>query len=327
MGCWTGAVMLPPLALAMEFGLRPATTSLVVPMSLSLNGNLVVLAKALAAAVLQGGARPAALEAGRRLRGLIEGGRRPRLTVVRSWSTHDLLLRYWLAASGIDPEDAVDIMVVPPAEMPQALAAGRIDGFCAGAPWGAVAARMEAGRAVVLSSDIWRNHPEKCLAVRAEWAERHPNVLQSVLRALLRAGPVCDDAAGAAALATLLAGPDWVGAPADLVAASLPGGLRGDVDCSTFSAHMAAFPWRSHARWFTTQMARWRNLPADAGERAERVYRPDLYAQAARILGRPIPLVEREPEGGHEVPWSLAAEPAPVPMEPGVFCDGARFEG
>jgi NitT/TauT family transport system ATP-binding protein/nitrate/nitrite transport system substrate-binding protein len=324
-GLLDGAVMLPPLALAMELGLRPAATGLLVPMSLSLNGNSVVLAEALAAAVLRDGARPSTLEAGRRLRGLLEVGRRPRLAVVQGWSTHNLLLRYWLAASGIDPEGAVDITVVPPAEMPQALAAGRIDGFCAGAPWGAVAARMEAGRAVVLSSGIWQNHPEKCLAVRADWAERHPDILQSVLRALLRAGPACDDPAGAADLAALLAGPDWVGVPADLVAASLPGGAGGDVDRSTFAAHAAAFPWRSHARWFTTQMARWHSLPADAVERAERAYRPDLYAQAARAVGQPVPLADRKPEGAHRAPWSLTAEPAPIPMEPDVFCDEARF--
>jgi NitT/TauT family transport system ATP-binding protein/nitrate/nitrite transport system substrate-binding protein len=326
-GLLDGAVMLPPLALAMEFGLRPAATRLIVPMSLSLNGNSVVLAEELAAAVMPDGTRPPALEAGQRLRGLLEGGqKRPRLAVVHAWSTHDLLLRFWLAASGIAPEEAVDITVVPPAEMPQALAAGRIDGFCAGAPWGAVAARIGAGRAVVLSSDIWCNHPEKCLAVRADWAERHAPVLQAAMRALLRAGLACDDTAGTDDLAALLATPGWVGVPADLVAASLPGGAGGNVDRSVFGAHAAAFPWRSHARWFAAQIARWRSLPADAAERAERAYRPDLYAQAARDLGLPVPLSDHKIEGGHASAWHLAADPSPIAMLPDGFCDEAYFE-
>ncbi|MBR0647992.1 CmpA/NrtA family ABC transporter substrate-binding protein, partial [Plastoroseomonas hellenica] len=194
-GLLDAAVLPPPLGLAMEFGLRPAATRLIVPLSLSLNGNSIVLAEALAKPLLDGGPVPPPLETGRRLRGLIAKGLRPRLAVVHGFSTHDLLLRYWLAACGIDPEEAVELSVLPPSEMPQALADGRIDGFCAGAPWGAVAARSGAGRTLLLSSAIWRNHPEKCLALRADWAERHPAPLLGVLRALLRAGAACDEPA------------------------------------------------------------------------------------------------------------------------------------
>jgi NitT/TauT family transport system ATP-binding protein/nitrate/nitrite transport system substrate-binding protein len=326
-GLLDAAVMPPPLALAMDLGLRPAAARLVVPVSLSLNGNSIVLAERLAAPLLGGGTRPPALEVGRRLADIIRGGLRPRLAVVHAFSTHDLLLRYWLAASGIDPENGVELSVVPPPEMPEALAAGRIDGFCAGAPWGAVAARAGTGRTVVLSSAIWRNHPEKCLAVRADWAERHPQLLQAVLRALLRAGRICDDPASAEMLAALLAAPDWIGLPVDLLATSLPGYGGGESDGSVFAAHATGFPWRSHARWFATQMARWRSLPEDATERAARAYRPDLYAQAARALGLPVPLVEEKTEGAHDAPWLLPADPTALAMLPDPFCDGACFGG
>lgn len=326
-GLLDAAVLPPPLGLAMELGLRRAATRLIVPLSLSLNGNSIVLAEALAATLLAGRPAPPALEAGRRLRGLIAEGLRPRLAVVHGFSTHDLLLRYWLAASGIDPEEAVELSVLPPSEMPQALAAGRIDGFCAGAPWGAVAARSGAGRTLLLSSAIWRNHPEKCLALRADWAERHPAPLQGVLRALLRAGAACDEPDGAAALAALLAAPDWVGVPAGLLAASLPGGSGQDADRTVFAAHAAGFPWRSHARWFAAQMARWRPLPAGAVARAAGAYRPDLYAEAARAVGLSVPDRAEKTEGGHDAPWMLPAEPQPLPMLADGFCDGARFEG
>lgn len=325
-GLLDAAVMLPPLALAMELGLRPAAGRLVVPMSLSLNGNSVVLGKDLAAAVMPGGVRPPALEAGQRLGRLIEASRlRPRLAVVHAFSTHDLLMRYWLAASGIDPKQAVELTVIPPPEMPEALVSGRIDGFCAGAPWGAVAARLGAGRAVTLSSGIWRNHPEKCLAVRAEWAERHAPALHAAMRALLRAGLACDDPVTSHALATLLAEPGWIGVPAELIAGSLAGGVGSDVDRSFFAAHAAMFPWRSHARWFAGQMGRWRTLPPDAAERAEQAYRPDLYAEAARSLGLPVPRIDRKPEGGHGAGWSLEADLTPIPMLPDEFCDHAQF--
>jgi NitT/TauT family transport system ATP-binding protein/nitrate/nitrite transport system substrate-binding protein len=327
-GLLDAAVMLPPLAIAVTLGLRgPAATPLLVPSGLSLNGNAVVLAPKLAEAVLGGESpAPAPLEVGRRLRARLASRPRPRLAVVHAFSTHDLLLRYWLAASGIDPERDVAITVVPPAETAGALAAGRIEGFCAGAPWGAVAERAGVGRVIVPSSAIWRNHPEKCLAVAAGWAGKAPEALQALLRALLRAGARCDDPAGAGALAELLAEPARVAVPADLIAATLPGRV-GEENRSVFAAHVAGFPWRSHARWFVRQMARWRPLPADAAERAERLYRPDLHARAARALGLPVPLADRKVEGGHDQTWELPAAPAPIPMQPDGFCDGARFEG
>jgi ABC-type nitrate/sulfonate/bicarbonate transport system substrate-binding protein len=299
--------MLPPLALAMSIGLRPAGAPLIVPMSLSLNGNSVSVSERLAAPILTGG-RPKPLAAGHRLRRLIAGGARPVLAVVHGWSTHDLLLRYWLAASGIDLQREIAWTVVPPAEMVEALAAGRIDGFCAGAPWGAMAARAGFGRTVAVSSAIWRNHPEKCLAVRAAWATDHPAKLQAVLRALLAASIRCDDPAEAPGLAALLAEPSFVGVPADAIAASLPGGEGGDVDRSIFAAHGATFPWPAHARWFLDQMARWRELPPglDIAAAAERVYRPDLYAIAARAMGMTMPEAE--------------------PAERNAFCDGAAFQ-
>jgi NitT/TauT family transport system ATP-binding protein/nitrate/nitrite transport system substrate-binding protein len=290
-GLLDAAVMLPPLALAMALGLRGPGTPLVVPMGLSANGSSIVLGRDLAEPVLEGGQPPSPLEAGRRLGLLLRSWpRRPRLAVVHAFSTHDLLLRHWLAASGIDPERAIEFVVVPPAETAEALARGRIDGFCAGAPWGAVAARAGLARTVALSSAIWPGHPEKCLVVRADWAARHPVRLQGLLRALLRAGLACDDPADAGAVAALLAERSRVGVPAGLIAPSLAGGEPSpDVDRSLFAAHGVTFPQRAHARWLAGEMARWRELPADAAAVAERLYQPSLHAEAAQAVGLPLP--------------------------------------
>jgi two-component system, oxyanion-binding sensor len=320
-GLLDAAVMLPPLALAMSLGLRAAGTELLVPMSLSLNGNSVTLSTALAEPILDS---RSALEAGRRLRALVPGRAPPRLAIVHARSTHHLLLRYWLAASGIDPDRYVSIGVIPPAEMVASLAAGRIDGFCAGAPWGVMAARDGLGRNVVTSAEIWRNHPEKCLAVRADWAQQRPVQLQALLCALLHAARRCDDPAEAPSLAALLAQDRYIGVPADAIAASLAGSAPGG---SVFFAQAATYPWRSHAHWFLDQMARWGDVPAalDRDAAAMRIYRPDLHAEAARALGLAMPRTDRKPEGGHEEPWRLAADPTPIEMAPDPFCDGAHF--
>jgi NitT/TauT family transport system ATP-binding protein/nitrate/nitrite transport system substrate-binding protein len=288
-GLLDAAVMLPPLAIAMALGLRGPPTPLVVPMGLSLGGNAVVLASALAGPMLAGGERPGAGEAGYRLARLLAArGRPPRLAVVHGFSTHDLLLRAWLAGSGIEPERDVELVVVPPAETAEALATGRIEGFCAGAPWSAVAARAGLGRAVVRSSGIWPGHPEKCLAVRTDWAERHPAALQAILRALIRAGLACDEPARTGDIAALLAEPSRVGVPAALIRPSLAGGdPHPDLDRSLFAAHGATVPRPEQACRFVAEMARWRELPADAAELAERLYRPDLHAEAAIAVGLP----------------------------------------
>lgn len=277
-GLLDGAIMLPPLALAMTLGLRRPAAPLLVPLSISRNGNAIVLATEHANAVRGDGPEdPVAL--GRRLRALL-AVRKLRLAVVHNWSTHDLLLRSWLAASGIDPDRDIDLSVVPPPEMPEALASGRIDGFCAGAPWPAVAAATGAGRTILRSSAIWPDHPEKCLAVRADFAAFRPEALLSVMRALLRAGTVCDDPAETAAIAAELAKPRWLGVSAELIAGSLPGGRDPDLDRSSFAASGGMQPFPEHAAWFVTQMARWAILPDDAQTRAQACYRSDLFRLA-----------------------------------------------
>lgn len=209
-GLIDGAVMLPPLALAVSLGLRGARAPLVVPMSLSLKGNTITLAERSGAVILgsDGGESPvSARAAAQRFAMLIRDRARARLglAVVHVYSTHNLLLRYWLAAGGLDPDRDVELTVVPPAQTVEALRTGRIVGFCAGAPWGVVAARTGIGRTVAVTSEIWNNHPEKVLALGARWAEENPDRLQRLLRALLRAARYCDDAANALAVAALVA--------------------------------------------------------------------------------------------------------------------------
>jgi NitT/TauT family transport system ATP-binding protein/nitrate/nitrite transport system substrate-binding protein len=268
-GVLDGAIMLPPLAIAMALGLRPPATRLVIPVGISRNGNAVTLATPLADAVLADGpAPPEAIAA--RLRPFLP----LRLASVHAFSTHDLLLRLFLESGGIDPAGDIAFSVVPPPDMPRALLQGRVDGFCAGAPWGAVAAEAGAGRTVAVSSAIMPDHPEKCLAMRAEWAETEQ--LRAVVRALDRAGHACADPAETPDLARLLAGSDWVGVPAALIAASLPGGVGGQVDVSAFGAPSAKV---TEGLWFVQQMRRWRTLPANAETVVAAMYPPNRVAK------------------------------------------------
>lgn len=287
-GLLDAAVMLPPLALAAVLGLRGPVARLVVPMSLTQGGNAVVLANAAAAAVAAGG-----------VLGWLRGQpTRPRLAVVHAFSTHNLLLRYWLAASGVDPDRDIETVVVPPEDVVSALAAGRIAGFCAGAPWGDVAAARGAGQVLLGTSSIWPHHPEKCLAVGSAWAEAQPEALVHLLRAVLQAQILCDRPEEAPAIAALLARPDGLGLPEAATLAGLPGGSG--MEQIGFHAGAAWFPAQAHALWFLRQMQRWGWLSADAALEAvaRSVYRPDLLAPALAAEGilspQALPALEGE---------------------------------
>ena len=204
------------------------------PAALSLNGNAVTLTARWADPVSDANGAVAVLDSARRFAAAIRRrGEKPVLGVVHTFSTHNLLLRYWLATGGIDPDRDVIFTVVPPAETADALASGKIDGFCAGAPWGEVAARAGAGRTVATSHAIWNHGTEKVLAMRQRIAEEYPERLQAVLRAVLRAAAYCDDPGNSPSVAIILAQEHYLGIPAEIILTSLPARRREAADVPT----------------------------------------------------------------------------------------------
>ncbi len=260
-GLLDGAVMLPPLAIACVAGLRGRKTELVVPMGLSANGNAITLASALARDYLGFGI------------GGLTVRKRLRLAVVHGFSTHDLLLRDWLAAAGADPEKDVEITVLPPAEMVSGLAAGAIDGFCAGAPWGQVAAHAGLGFIAMRSCEIWPDHPEKCLALRADLVARDPAGVTGILRALYKSGRKCAKAEQRPALAALLAQPGYLNLPASLLELAL-----NPDDGGPLFTHQR--PEVADEKWFAAKMLRWCKAPPDRLSTVPNLSRPDLFLDA-----------------------------------------------
>jgi NitT/TauT family transport system ATP-binding protein/nitrate/nitrite transport system substrate-binding protein len=280
-GVLDAAVMLPPLALAACAGLRGPKARLLVPMSLSQGGNAIVTSMEVTASLTEGNEQPRL----RLLDWLRPQATPPRFAVVHAFSTHNLLLRYWLASGGADPDRDIETVVIPPENVVEALAAGSIAGFCAGAPWGDVAEREGAGRILVGTSTIWPFHPEKCLCVGEAWADANPDLLQRLLRAVLLAQIRCDRPEDAPMIAALLADPNGLRLPEQASRASLPGGTA--AECIRFYSREAWFPARTHARWFLGQMRRWGWLDetTDIEALAARVYRPDLLAPAVEAEG------------------------------------------
>lgn len=327
-GFLDAAVIVPPLAFAVELGMRGLAQPMIIPCNLSLGGNTVTLARDLAAAVRviaagQSLSLPQALSVGLR-----QASSPPSLGIVHSYSSHNLLLRYWLAGGGLEAGRDVQLTVIPPARAVEALAAGKIAGFCAGAPWGEIAARAGVGATIASSKDIWQNAPEKAFAVRARWAEAQPEALHGAIRALLRAAQFCDAPENASYTAALLSRHRYVDVDSHALLSSLPGGAIAQENLSVFWRNAATFPWRSHALWFLRQMARWDLIDPrlDLRALAMRVYRPDIYRAVVAPLGLPLPRHDAKIEGAHAAPWQMDAAPGPLAMGPDRFCDGAVFD-
>lgn len=279
-GLLDAAIMPPPLALAAVAGLTGPKTRLVVPLSLSQAGNAIIVSPAAASSLEQGGSSRLQLTDWLRAQ-----PSRPRFAVVHQFSTHNLLLRYWLAAGGADPDQDIDTVVIPPENVVDALAAGTITGFCAGAPWGDLAERQNIGRTLLGTSAIWPFHPEKCLCVAQTWAEAYPDVLHRFLCAVLQAQLRCDLPEEAPNIASLLADPNGLNLPEAASRAALPGGTG--LEQIRFHTREAWFPARAHALWFLGQMRRWDWLPddVDLDLLAGTVYRPDLLASGVEAEG------------------------------------------
>lgn len=332
------AHQLAPMPIAANLGLTPLAIKTIAPIALGLGGNAITVSNALWAQMADSGASadldPSA--AGRALQRVVaQGTPTLRFGVVHPFSGHNYELRYWLAASGIDPDRDVEIVILPPPLMADALAAGTLDGYCVGEPWGTAATVAGTGHIATVKAAIWRSSPEKVLGVAAAWAEREPDALAALLRALSRAAQWCSDKANHRELADMLAGQSYIARPADWLLHSLSGALNvggGDI-CRVQEffepfAKAATFPWKSHALWFYSQMVRWGQVahtPENAAI-ARETYRPDIYRSALNGLGVALPSANAKVEGALLTSTPVGSAGASLTLGPDGFFDSALFD-
>src|SRR5436305_9642678 len=288
-GHFDAAHMLAPMPLAASLGLGCAPTPTLAPFALGFGGNAITLSNALVARMnTPVDADPA--EQARALARALKGGPAPTLAVVHPFSGHNYDLRYWLAFAGLDPDRDVKLIVLPPSLMNQAMGAGEIDGFCAGEPWNSLAVDAGLGAIVAVKSALWRQGPDKVLGLTADFAARRPEALTRLLRALHAAAAFASAPTNHERLAAVLARPEYLDAPAGIILRALQGRIvmrwgeaaRAIPDFLEFHRCAANYPWRSHALWFASQMARWGQIAPSAENfaAAGAAYRPALYRAA-----------------------------------------------
>ena len=210
---------------------------------------------------------------------------------------HDLWMRYWLAAGGVDPDSDISVVPVPPPQMVANMKVGNMEAFCVGEPWNAQLVNQKQGYSALVTGDLWKDHPEKAFAMRADWVDKNPNAAKAMLMAVQEAQQWCEKAENKDEMVEIISKQKWFKVPAkDIIERS-----KGNIDYGDgrivkdyaykmkFWADNASYPYKSHDLWFLTENIRWGKLPADTDTKKiiDQVNREDLWKEAATALGVP----------------------------------------
>jgi len=293
-GLFDAAHLLAPVAIASSLGLGHVKVPITAPFNLGLNGNAISVSPALHAALMAeiDGDPFDPMATALALARVVAARRKSGADALTfgmtfPFSTHNYQLRFWMAAGGVDPDEDVRLVVLPPPYMVDSLRNGHVDAFCVGAPWNSIAVDLGIGRILHFASDILISAVEKVLAVRQDWSERNPDVVAALVRAHIRAADFIEQPQNRAEAARILAQPERIGVDADVIQRTLDGRLKvaPDGTIRTSSRYLlvgregAARPDPAQAAWLYAQMIRWgqTTFSPDALKAAKAVFRPDLY--------------------------------------------------
>lgn len=308
-GLFDAAHLLAPVAIASSLGLGHVRVPILAPFNLGLNGNAITVSPELHAALAAsaGGDLRDPMTSAKALARVVaerrKQGRDP-LTfgMTFPFSTHNYQLRFWMAAGGVDPDEDVRLVVLPPPYMVESLASKHVDAFCVGAPWNSVAVDLGVGHILHFVSEILARAAEKVLAVRQRWAQDNPDLLLRLVRAHGKAAAFVENPDNHPEVAAMLAAPNRIGCDAEVIMRTLTGRLKVSPDGTVRASDRylligranAARPDPVQAAWLYAQMVRWRQ--ADFSDallaQAQAVFRPDIYDKA---FGPAVPMPAGEP--------------------------------
>jgi len=246
------------------------------------------------------------------------GGKEIKCAVTFPGGTHDLWMRYWLSASGINPDKDISTIVIPPPQMVTNMKENSMEAFCVGEPWNGQLVNQKLGYTALTTGELWNNHPEKSFAMRADWVDKYPKATKALLMAIQEAQVWCDKMENKEEMAKILSKREWFKAPAQDIVDRAKGKFDyGDGRIVENSPHLmkfwadnASYPFQSHELWFLTEDIRWGYLPASLDKKAliKKVNREDLWKEAAKAIGQE------------------AAIPASTSRGVETFFDGIKFD-
>ena len=334
------AHMVAPLAIAATLGRGRPAQPLSVPFVLGLNGNAVTMTRDLASQVRPAGQLGDPAKIGAALaevvRARLAAGNPLRFGVVHRYSSHNYMLRYWLAACGIAPDRDVVITTIAPPFCADALELGEVDAICVGEPWNSVAVERGVGEIVLLTAQIWRRGVEKVLALREPVLDERQGEIEALLRALVQAARHFVDPENWEINAAILARAEYLDGSPELIHHAISdhlllarGGALIHVPDFMFQYREAAnFPWVSQAEWLYTQMVRWDGMAFDSQDagRAAQVFRPDVYRSALSSTAEPLPGASSKVEGSLGKTTVVGTQQGAMTLESNRFFDGGVFD-
>jgi len=303
-GLFEAAHLLAPVAIASSLGVGHVRVPIVAPFNLGINGNAITVSPSLYAAIMAEieGDRLDPMATAQALARVV-AARRKRgaepLTFAMTFpfSTHNYQLRFWMAAGGVDPDEDVRLVVLPPPFMVESLENGHVDGFCVGAPWNSIAVDHGVGHILHFVADILVHAAEKVLGIRQGWAEKNPEIVAGLVRAMSRAAEFIEESGNRPEAARMLARPERIGVDAEVIQRTLDGRLKISPDGTIrenaryllVGRERAGRPDPVQAAWLYSQMVRWAqtSVSAEALKTAMSVFRPDLYDAALAIPASP----------------------------------------
>jgi nitrate/nitrite transport system substrate-binding protein len=225
--------------------------------------------------------------------------------------THDLWIRYWLAAGGIDPDKDIETITVPPAQMVANMKVGTMDCFCVCEPWNLQLINQRIGYTAITTGELWNLHPEKSLGMRASFVDKNPKAAQAILMAVMEAQMWCEKPENHAEVAQICSKRNWINCPVNDITDRVKGrfdyGLPGKVvekhpQMMRYWNDFASYPFQSHDLWFITEDIRWGKFEpeVDAAALIKKVNREDLWREAAKALSVPAAQIPNSTSRGKE---------------------------
>ena len=245
---------------------------------------------------------------------------------------HDLWMRYWLAANGIDPNKEADLVVIPPPQMVANMQTGTMDTFCVGEPWNQRLVNKKLGYTAAQTGEFWKLHPEKAFSMRADWVDKHPKAAQALVMAIQEAQMWCDDPANLDEMCEIVAQDKYIKANVADIKPRLAGTVDyGDgrvVQNSPFAMRFwrdnSSFPFKSHDAWFVTEDMRWGYLPAstDINALVNKVNRADIWKAAAEAIGQKAAIPASDSRGKETFFDGVVFDPE----NPKAYLDGLKIK-
>ena len=223
-------------------------------------------------------------------------GKEVKAAITFPGGTHDLWMRYWLAAGGINPDKDISTIPVPPPQMVANMKVGNMEAFCVGEPWNAQLVNQGLGFTAFTTGELWNNHPEKAFSMRADWVDKNPKAAKALLMAVQEAQIWCDKPENKEEMCKIISKREWFKVPAKDIVERAQGKfnygngkvVENSPHLMKFWAENASYPFKSHDLWFLTEDIRWGYIPADTDTKklVDAVNREDLWKEAAKAIGQ-----------------------------------------